>query len=79
MRLLVDGSAASGVGAHWTRLRELARELPARAPQYEVAFVVRPRLRAQIEEIVAGSAEVISPSPVRHRARVLAFRASWGS
>src|SRR5205085_1102154 len=61
MRLLVDGSSASGVGGAWTRLRELARELPARAPQHEVAFVVRPRLRAQMEEIVAPNALVLSP------------------
>ena len=78
MRLLVDGSAASGVGAHWTRLRELAQELLARAPQDDVRSWFG-RARPQIEEIVARSAEMISPSPVRHRARVLAFRASWGS
>jgi len=63
IRLLIDGSAASGAGAGWTRVCELGRELPMRAPQHELAFVVRPRLRAQMEEIVAGSAAVISPSP----------------
>jgi glycosyltransferase involved in cell wall biosynthesis len=68
MRLLVDASAAPGVGAGYTRLRELARELPLRAPQHEVAFVVRPKLRAQMEKLVGGSAVVISPSPRLGRA-----------
>jgi glycosyltransferase involved in cell wall biosynthesis len=63
VRLLVDASATPGLGAGYTRLRELARELPLRAPQHEVAFVVRPKLRAHVEEITGGSAAVICPSP----------------
>src|SRR5207248_28550 len=63
VRVLVDASAARRVGAAYTRLRELARELPHRAPQHDVAYVVRPELRAHFEEITAGSAQVISPPP----------------
>jgi glycosyltransferase involved in cell wall biosynthesis len=63
VRLLVDASATPGVGAGYTRLRELVRELAHRASQHEVAFVVRPSLRAEMEEIATGAAAVISPSP----------------
>lgn len=56
------------------RLCELGRELPARAPQHELAFVVRPSLRDQMEQIVGGSAAVIAPSPTLGRAPT---RVAW--
>jgi glycosyltransferase involved in cell wall biosynthesis len=74
VRLVVDASAASSVGAAHTRLCELARELPLRTPQHQVAFVVRPKLQAEIKAITAGSASVISPRP---RVGAAPVRVAW--